>query len=94
MIYIQNGLYVTIRQMDNPVAPPYPLASGFSEKFAYLVLGAFSLSETGEAYFILSNDRDEIWFVSNRHLRSHKFQPNATEFRIELIEEAAKSKEA
>lgn len=94
MIYIQNGLYVAIRQLENPVAPPFPLASGFSEKFAYLVLGAFSMSESGEAYFIMSNDRDEIWFISNRHLRSCKFRPNATEFRIELIEAAAKSKEA
>lgn len=82
MIYIQNGLYVTIRQLENPVAPPFPLASGFTENTAYLVLGAFSMSETGEAYFILSNERDEIWFISNRHLRSYKFESGATELRI------------
>ena len=86
MIYIQNGLYVTIRQIENPVAPPFPLASGFSENAAYLVLGAFSMSESGEAYFIVSNDRDEIWFISNRHLRSYKFEPDARRFRIELPE--------
>jgi len=89
MIYIQNGLYVTIRQLENNHAPPLPLANGFSENWTYLVLGAFSISESGEAYFIMSNDRDEIWFISNRHLRSYKLEPGASRFRIELTEDAA-----
>lgn len=91
MIYIQNGLYVVISQLKNPVAPPFPLSSGFSENTAYLALGAFSISETGEAYLIMSNDRDELWFISNRHVRSYKYQPGATEFRIALPEKAAAS---
>lgn len=30
----------------------------------------FEPSETSDAYFILSNDRDEVWFICNRHLRT------------------------
>lgn len=83
MIYIQAGLYVTVRQLDTISAPkPLPLQNGFSENCGYLVLGAFSLSESGEAFFVLSNDRDEIWFISNRHLRAHKLLPDSQAFRI------------
>ncbi len=83
MIYIQPGFYVTIEQLDTALAPPpKPLSHGFSRQFAYLVIGAFSLSESGEAYFILSNDQNQIWFISNRHLRSYKLLPDSTAFQI------------
>ncbi len=84
MIYIQQGLYVVIEQLEKQAAPPFPFENGFSRDVAYLVLGVFSLSETGEAYFILSNDRDEIWFISNRHLRTYKVIPDSHLFRIYL----------
>ena len=32
-------------------------------------------SETSNAYFVLSNDRDEIWFVCNRHMRTMGLLP-------------------
>ncbi len=83
MIYIERGLYVTIEQLPQQ-ALPLPLENGFSKKNSYLVLGAFSISESGEAYFILSNDRDEIWFISNRHLRTYKLMPEMREFRIAI----------
>ncbi len=85
MMYIQDGLYVRIQEDQVPTAPlPKPLQSGFSREFTYRVLGAFSLSESGEAYFILANDRDEIWFISNRHLRVHQLLPSSREFRLPL----------
>ena len=84
MIYVQPGLYVVIEQLMNQPVPPLPLENGFSHGNAYLALGIFSLSETGEAYFILSNDRDEIWFISNRHLRTYKLMPDSRLFRIQL----------
>lgn len=85
MIYLQPGLYVVIEQFEKPSAPlPLPLENGFSQGVAYLALGAFSLSETGEAYLILSNDRDEIWFISNRHLRTYKLIPDGHLFRIKI----------
>jgi hypothetical protein len=85
MIFVQPGLYLRVEELEGETAPaPSPLQSGFSRDVAYLALGAFSLSESGEAFFVLSNDRDEIWFISNRHLRTHMLRPNSTEFRLPL----------
>lgn len=57
--------------MEGDRAPmPKPLASGFVTEHAYRVLGMFSPSETSDAYLILSNERDELWFICNRHLRT------------------------
>ena len=85
MMYVRDGLYVTIAEDETPTAPlPKPLQNGFSRRFAYLVLGAFSLAESGEAFFILANDRDEIWFISNRHLRVDKLLPGDRAFRHRL----------
>lgn len=67
----EKGLYIRIEQMTGNRAPaPYPLESGFSADLAYRVIGIFSPSETSEAYLILSNDSDQIWFISNRHVRT------------------------
>ena len=66
-ICIEKDLYVRIRQLHD--APhPLPLKSGFSNDVAYRVLGLHSASETSEAYFILANDKDQTWFISNRHV--------------------------
>ncbi len=78
-------LYVRVQELDSPRAPqPRPLDNGFSTHIAYRVLGLYSPSETSEAYFILSNDRDEVWFISNRHLRTHAVLPGTTAFRLPL----------
>lgn len=85
MICIEPGLYVLIAQLEDERAPqPLPMSNGFSLGYAYRVLGVYSASETSEAYFIMSNDRDELWFISNRHLRTYKLVPQATGFRIAL----------
>jgi hypothetical protein len=66
-ICIERDLYVQIRQLgERP--HPLPLQSGFSNDVAYRVLGLHSASETSEAYFILANDLDQTWFISNRHI--------------------------
>lgn len=86
MICLHPDLFVTVEQMEGERAPqPRPLASGFSTGTAYRVLGLHSPSETSEAYFILANDRDEVWFVSNRHFRAHAIVPGASmlRFRVE-----------
>lgn len=58
--------------MQGERAPqPKPLSNGFSENIAYQVLGLHSASETSEAYLILANDQDELWFISNKHVRAH-----------------------
>ena len=76
MICIESGLYVVVEEAEHERAPqPFPLANGFSHSYAYRVLGVYSASETSEAYFILSNDRNEIWFISNRHCRFHQIVP-------------------
>lgn len=68
MLWLEQGLYLRIEELDNGPRP-LPLQSGFSAGTAYRVLGCFNPSETSDAYYILANDRDEIWFICNRHVR-------------------------
>lgn len=69
-IYIQPHVFVRIEQFSGDRAPqPLPLESGFSKGRVYEILAIHTPSETAEAYLILRNDRDEIWFISNRHVR-------------------------
>ncbi|MGI8437343.1 MAG: hypothetical protein ACR2NX_10630 [Chthoniobacterales bacterium] len=87
MMFVEHGLYVVIEQLETTLAPlPKPLNHGFSTGVAYLVLGAFSLSESGDAYFILSNDDNQIWFISNRHLRTYKLLRDSSDLRLRLQE--------
>lgn len=68
-IYIKPGIYVKIHQYEGPRSPlPLPLDNGFSEGNTYEILGIYSASETSEAYCILVNDLNQLWFISNRHL--------------------------
>lgn len=69
MLAIDLKLFVRIEQLDNGPRP-LPLDSGFNRSTAYKTLGMYNASETSDAYFILANDRDEIWFICNRHLRA------------------------
>ena len=81
MIYIEPGLYLRVQQA--PLRPhPLPLESGFSKDVAYRALGIHSPSETGECDLVLANDRDEIWFISNRHLRVIGIFPERSESRF------------
>lgn len=85
MIHIEPGLY--LRVVQSPKRPhPLPLESGFSENVAYRALGVHTPSETSECYFILSNDRDETWFISNRHFRTVGLHPDRLDFRFRLDE--------
>ena len=40
------------------------------------------MRETSDAYFILSNDRDELWFTCNRHARVVGVLPKVTAVRM------------
>lgn len=76
-ISIKSGLRVRIEELKGDNAPrPLPLSSGFSVGKTYEILGMHVPSESSEAFLILKNDRDEIWFVSNRHVRL--VEPRAT----------------
>lgn len=71
MIAFERGMYVRVQEMKGERAPmPKPLASRFVMDNAYRVLGIFNPSETSDAYLILSNEQDELWFICNRHLRT------------------------
>ena len=83
MIHLEPGVYVRIHELSGR-AHPLPLQSGFSEGKAYRALGLYSPSETSECYFILANDRDETWLISNRHLRVVGVCPSIRELRFEL----------
>lgn len=83
MLWMEEGMYRRVEEL--PGGPrPLPLLSGFSLTTAYRALGCFNPSETSDAYFILSNDRDEVWFICNRHLRTVYLQRDSTAFRLPL----------
>lgn len=90
MISLEPGLYLRVQQLPER-AYPLPLLSGFSVDVAYRAVGIYSPSETSECYFILSNDRDEIWFISNRHLRVVGLFPEKTELRFSVANQAVRS---
>lgn len=84
MLWLEKGLYVRIVELENGPRP-LPLSSGFNCELAYRVLGCFNASESSDAFYILANDRDEIWFICNRHLRVLGLFPDKKDFRIEII---------
>ena len=84
MIWFEQGLYLRVEELENGPRP-LPLRSGFSREIAYRALGVFNPSESSDAYYILSNDRDEIWFISNRHLRTVALLPDTTDFRRPIV---------
>lgn len=83
MITLENGLYLSVQELQNG-PKPFPLQSGFNPDTAYRALGMFNPSETSDAYFILSNDRDEVWFICNRHLRTVALVASNTALRVPL----------
>lgn len=85
MIHLELGLYLRVQQVSQRPPQPLPLQSGFSVDVAYRALGIHSPSETSECYFILANDRDETWFVSNRHFRTVGIFPERRELRFALV---------
>lgn len=85
MLTLETGIYLRIEELnDGP--KPLPLSSGFNKNTAYRALGMFNPSETSDAYFIFSNDRDEIWFICNRHLRCIGIFPRISVARIDIEE--------
>ena len=85
MLTLEKGIYLRVQQL--PQGPkPLPLESGFSLDTAYRALGLFNPSETSDAYFIFSNDRDEVWFICNRHLRCLGTIPGALQMRLPLAQ--------
>ena len=86
MLWLEQGLYLKVKEMENGPRP-LPLQSGFNSETAYRVLGCYNPSETSDAYYILSNDRDEIWFICNRHLRTVCLSGESVEFRRPLVSE-------
>lgn len=85
MTSIEPGIYLRIEELkDGP--KPLPLLSGFSSARAYRALGIYNPSETSDAYFVLSNDRDEVWFICNRHLRTYALLPTERRLVVDLLE--------
>ena len=84
MIWFEQGLYLRVEELENGPRP-LPLRSGFSREIAYRALGVFNPSESSDPYYILSNDRDEIWFICNRHLRTVALLPDTTDFRRPIV---------
>ena len=85
MLWLEQGLYIRIEQLEEGPRP-LPLRSGFCTENAYRVLGCYNPSESADAYYILSNDRDEIWFICNRHVRTVCLNNDNTAFRYALVE--------
>ncbi len=92
MTALEPGLYLRVQELA--FGPqPRPLQSGFSECTAYRALGLYNPSETSDAYFVLANDREEVWFICNRHLRVFALLPDERSFRIPLAPIGANEKE-
>ena len=85
MLTFENALYLRVEQLCGGPSP-LPLASGFSAGTAYRALGLYNPSETSDAYFVFANDRDEIWFICNRHLRAIGILPAHTAMRMPLAQ--------
>ena len=83
---IENGVYVRIQELTNGPLP-LPLKSGFNAETAYRAIGMFNPSETSDAYYILVNDRDETWFICNRHVRVAFLDPTCKELKVALKRE-------
>lgn len=83
MIAFTKGLYVRIHQNDGGPRP-LPLDSGFSNDCAYLVLGGFTMSESSEMFLCLSNDKEQMWFISNRQVATHCVSPDSTSLRFKI----------
>lgn len=90
MLTLETGLYLRVEEMPDGAPTPLPLRSGFNRETAYRALGMFNPSETSDAYFILSNDRDEIWFICNRHLRCLGLLADTRATRMTLAEARAR----
>lgn len=89
MMFFEQGLYLRVEAMqDGP--KPLPLDSGFSTGNAYRAMGMYNPSETSDAYSVLSNDHNEIWFIGNRHLRTHVLKPEEKSFRLSIKERVMK----
>ncbi len=69
MIDYERGLYVRIQELSKG-PPPYPSDHGFDANTAYRVLGIYNPSESGECWLIMSNNSDELWYISQRHVRT------------------------
>ena len=90
MVVFEPGLYLRVEELENG-PKPFPLQSGFSKGCAYRALGLYNPSETSDAYFVLSNDRDEVWFICNRHLRTIAVLPQEHRLRICKLASASNS---
>jgi hypothetical protein len=87
MVYVEAGLYVRMEPLTGARAPqPQPLEAGFNRETAYRVLGMHSPSETADAYLVLANDRDEMWFICTRHVRVVGVNPGLHRTQIPLVE--------
>ena len=89
MIDYERGLYVVIQELVKGPSP-FPLEHGFSADVAYRVLGIYNPSESGECWLILSNDDDQLWYISQRHVRTWALRPESSDFRL-IIDKAAVS---
>ena len=85
MTSLEPGLYVRIEQLDHG-PKPFALSNGFSPGQGYHALGLYNPSEISDTYFVLRNDRDEIWFICNRHIRAYALLPRERAFGLLIFE--------
>ncbi|WP_299756063.1 hypothetical protein [uncultured Pontibacter sp.] len=91
-ITLNPRLYVSLSPLEH--VKPHPINDGrFDPAFAYKVLGVYNASETSECFFIISNTYHEMWFISQRHLRTYKLL-DSDDFFIRLQEGEGKTTES
>lgn len=84
----EKSLFVRVAELERGPHPK-PLLHGFSLDHIYRVLGMYNPSESGECWLILSNDRDEIWYISQRHVRTVAVRPQDQRLRAPWAAEPA-----
>ena len=83
MTSLEPGLYVRIEERDSGVRL-FPLTNGFPIGQVKRALGLYTPLDTSDAYFVSSNDQDEIWLIRNRHTRACALLPYERSFTLPI----------
>ena len=81
MTSAERDLYARGKQLVSG-PKPFPLLSGFSTGHPHRAFGSANARAAKDAYFVLRNDSEEIWFSCNCHVRAHALQSDGLTFRL------------
>ena len=83
MLDFETEASCRIQQMERG-PHPHPLEHGFTEGTAYRVVAIYNPSESGGCWLVMLNDRDELWYISQRHVRTYALLKDENRFRVRI----------